>query len=286
MLKRYKLQRFLQDCTGILFRIYVNLMKGLSHFLSNEFFSKCFGRISDEVYLIAILIFGIVVRGRQYLTNRSFWLDEAFLANNFKSRDYLQLLEPLDYSQVAPIGFLWMEELMSNLFGLNEYALRFLPFLASIAAIYLLYDISRILLSKRWGLLIAFAFTLPYTTTYYASELKQYMTDLFIALLLFWIFYRFIFKKKKYLPTFILGVVGAICIWFSNITPIILLSLGLALWLPLLKKFGLRRLLINIASNILWLISFFFYYTLFIESNPHREGMIRYWRSSFLPHEF
>ena len=205
-------------------------MKRLGYYLSDEVISKFFAKISEEKYLIAVLIFGIVVRGRQYLTNRSFWLDEAFLANNFKSRDYLQLLEPLDYSQVAPIGFLWVEELMSNLLGLNEFALRLIPFIASIAAIYLLYDLSRILLSKVWGFLIAFAFTLPITITYFASELKQYMTDLTIALLLFWIFYAFIDKKKNYWSVFSLGVVGAFCIWLSNITPIILLSLGFALW--------------------------------------------------------
>uniref|UniRef100_UPI0040499F91 hypothetical protein n=1 Tax=Fulvivirga sp. TaxID=1931237 RepID=UPI0040499F91 len=261
-------------------------MKRLSYYLSDEVISKFFKKISEEKYLITVLIFGIVVRGRQYLTNRSFWLDEAFLANNFKSRDYLQLIEPLDYSQVAPIGFLWAEELMSNLLGLNEFALRLIPFIASIAAIYLLYDLSRILLSKVWGFLIAFAFTLPITITYFASELKQYMTDLFIALVLFWIFYGFIFKKSNYWSIVGIGVVGAICIWFSNITPIILLSLGFALWLPLLKKFDLKKFVAILASNVLWLVSFFSYYQWFIKDNPHREGMISYWSSSFLPHEF
>jgi hypothetical protein len=260
-------------------------MKQLTHYTSDEFLSKMFGKISHQKYLIAILIFGVVVRGRQYLTNRSFWLDEAFLANNFKTRGFLQLLEPLDNKQVAPIGFLWAEKLMANIFGLNEYALRLIPFLASIAAIYILYDLARVLISKRWGLIIAFAFTLPLTITYYASELKQYMTDLFIALLLFWTFYRFVFRKQNAWAVIALGVVGAVSIWFSNVTPIILLSLGFALWIPMLNQFDLRKFLMLISCNLLWLISFYIYYTNFIESNPHRAGMMRYWASSFMPHQ-
>lgn len=261
-------------------------MRKLTYYFSDEFIARIFGKLSDRTYLIAILLFGILVRGRQYLTNRSFWLDEAFLANNFKQRDFMQLLEPLDYSQVAPIGFLWVEKLMGNLFGVNEFSLRLVPFLASIAAIYLLYDLGRVLLSKKWGLLIAFAFTLPLTLTYFSSELKQYMTDLSIALLLFWYYYRFIFQNKQDTKAIItLGILGAICVWFSNITPILLLSIGLALWLPLLKAFNSKRLFSILTSNALWLVSFLPYYFNFIKNNPHREGMVNYWSSAFLPHQ-
>ncbi|WP_185153478.1 glycosyltransferase family 39 protein [Fulvivirga lutimaris] len=263
----------------------MNLLRRVSYYVSDGFLSEIFGKVSNQIYLIAILIFGLVIRGRQFLANRSFWLDEAFLANNLKTRGFQQLLEPLDYKQVAPIGFLWAEKLMANLFGMNEYALRLIPFLASIASIYLLYDLVRVLLTKRWGLVIAFAFILPLTLTYFSSELKQYMTDLFVALLLFWFFFRFVYRNQSFWPIIGLGLIGAISIWFSNITPIILLSLGFALWVPTLSKFNLRKVLVIVTSNLFWLISFYPYYMNFIKNNPHRDGMVRYWRNSFLPHQ-
>ncbi len=52
-----------------------------------------------------IIYFGILVRVVQYLSNRSLWNDEAALALNIVNRSYLELLQPLDYDQGAPIGF-------------------------------------------------------------------------------------------------------------------------------------------------------------------------------------
>src|SRR5271157_3865795 len=44
---------------------------------------------------------GIAVRLVRYFVNYPIWHDEAFLAVNFWDRDYLDLLRPLDYGQVA-----------------------------------------------------------------------------------------------------------------------------------------------------------------------------------------
>ena len=70
--------------------------------LSQRIISLC----SRQRLILAIICFGILVRLVQYLFNRSLWADEAVLALNIVNRSYLELLEPLDYEQGAPIGFL------------------------------------------------------------------------------------------------------------------------------------------------------------------------------------
>lgn len=79
-----------------------------------------------------IIGFGILVRLAQYLYNRSLWNDEAALALNIVNRSYFELLQPLNYDQGAPIGFLLVEKLAVQLFGDNEYALRLFPLLSAI----------------------------------------------------------------------------------------------------------------------------------------------------------
>jgi len=60
---------------------------------------------------------GIVLRLRLYHLNRSLWLDELFLVNNFTSRSYLELVGPLEYNQSAGLFFLWLTKSVNHLIG-------------------------------------------------------------------------------------------------------------------------------------------------------------------------
>jgi len=51
------------------------------------------------------------------LRSRSLWLDEAALGYSVVSRSYAQLLLPLEYNQVAPIGYLLFAKIGNSLFG-------------------------------------------------------------------------------------------------------------------------------------------------------------------------
>jgi hypothetical protein len=246
---------------------------------------KRLNSITDKQYLFGVLVLGLIIRGRQYLINRSLWLDEAFLAINIKERDFMQLLEPLDFSQVAPIGFLWIEKLMVNIFGLSELSLRFIPFAASILGIYIIYDLSRSFFSNRLALLIAFAYTVLPSMTYFSSEVKQYMTDVFSLLFLFWFYFKFVRGREYKSQLLLFGLIGAIFIWISNITIIILFSIGVAIAIDILKKFNCRSILYSLVGVILWLGSFYIYYVFFIDNHPHTVGMENHWAGSFMPHQ-
>ncbi len=80
---------------------------------------------------------GLLVRLVRYLVVYPIWHDEAFLAVNFLDRGYLDLLRPLDYSQVAPILFLWIELASVKLFVFSEWSLRLFPAVCGLASVML-----------------------------------------------------------------------------------------------------------------------------------------------------
>src|SRR5205823_13917721 len=129
-----------------------------------------------------VVALGIVLRLRQYLAHRSLWNDEAALAFNIVHRSFGGLLRPLDLQQGAPIGFLWVERAMVDVFGNNEYALRLFPLLAGIAAIVLFALVARRLLSGWVVPLATFLFAVLQPLVYYSTEVKQYGVDVAVGL--------------------------------------------------------------------------------------------------------
>ena len=59
----------------------------------------------DGIALAAILL-GTVLRLRHWMSGRSLWLDEAYLALALAERGWSTLHLPLGYDQMAPLGFL------------------------------------------------------------------------------------------------------------------------------------------------------------------------------------
>lgn len=149
-------------------------MHNLFKIIPTQFSKKNISRFFYSPKLpLLIICFGILVRLVQYLFNRSLWADEAVLALNIVNRSYLELLQPLDYDQGAPLGFLMVEKLAVQAFGDNEYALRLFPLLSSIISFFLFYELARRSI-QRLAIPIALALfaSLRYLV-YYASEVKQ-----------------------------------------------------------------------------------------------------------------
>lgn len=140
-----------------------------------------------EWFLWLLVVIGVVVRVRQYVGNRSLWLDEAFLSLNIIERSLHRLLDvPLDFDQAGPAGFLVVEKLATHLFGKGEYALRAFPFVCGILSVLLFALVARRLLQPL-GVLVAVAlFALAGPLVYFATEVKPYSGDVaaLLALLL------------------------------------------------------------------------------------------------------
>ena len=83
--------------------------------------------LTYERAVAAILVYGVAVRLVHYLAGRPLWRDEAALALNIVNRSFAGLIQPLDYNQAAPLGFLALEKATILVGGHSEYALRFWP---------------------------------------------------------------------------------------------------------------------------------------------------------------
>lgn len=124
----------------------------------------------------------------EYLHCKAIWLDEAYLSLSILRRGYGGLLDALEYGQGAPLAFLWAVRLAVDCFGAGEFALRLVPLAASLLSVPLVW-----LLLRRWyAPHEAFApfllFALAQPVVRYASEVKQYSTDLVVSLVLFLVF--------------------------------------------------------------------------------------------------
>ena len=202
-------------------------------------------RICKENLPWVIIGIGIILRLRQYFFDRSLWLDEALLARNILKQSFVGLLQPLQYGQNAPIGFLLLSKLATLVGGQSSMALRFFPLVFGIIALFLFYSVAKRFL-RTPGVLIALTFfTLSTPIIYYSTEFKQYMGDVFATLLLWYIFLVVRPKNKLWLI-----ITGAVVIWFSHASMFILAALGAAdtsLWLPVvpfwLMSFGINYVL-------------------------------------------
>lgn len=237
-------------------------------------------KLLNYLALFAIL-FGVIIRCFQYLSNRSLWGDEASLALNIVDRSYLELLQPLDYNQAAPPGFLWIEKLAVQLFGNNEYALRFFPLIAGIASLFALYE-----LAKRSVSLLALPIALILFATlkeplYYATEVKQYSSDVMIGLLLYLLLTPLqnqLLTKTKIL---LIGGLGVVAIWLSHPAIFILVALEATNFI-LTPASSRKTVLINrLSIYFIWVIGFAYLYFLTLANTAKNQNLQDAWKPEY-----
>ena len=136
--------------------------------------------------LIAFLFigYGIYLRIAQYAFNRSLWLDEAMLIYNVSGRDFIGLLQMLDYDQVAPFGFLWLTKVLVIFLGKSEFVLRLFPLIAGILSLLFYYYLARKYSSYQLIMVGVTMFALSYPLLRYSTEFKPYSSDVLFALIL------------------------------------------------------------------------------------------------------
>jgi len=239
---------------------------------------------ADLAAALFILI-GLALRLRQYLSGRSFWLDEAMLALNIVHRDFAGLFRPLDYDQGAPLGFLMLEKLTITLLRNGELTLRLPPFIAGCLALVFFYAFLRRFLSPA-GFLPALAFfAVSERLVYYTSELKQYIFDVFVLLGLLLVFLYALPKQEEesapgraWIP---LLLAGGLAVWFSHPSVFMLSGIGLTL---LWQNHRNRRKLIQVGLVILgWLVSFGGVFLASLGSLAGNNFLMDYWQDYFLP---
>ncbi len=224
-----------------------------------------------------IISFGILVRLVQYLFNRSLWNDEAALALNIVNRSYSQLLQPLDYDQAAPIGFLFTQKLAIQLFGNNEYALRLFPFLAAVISLFLFYQLAKRCLQPQAAIIALALFSTLHIWLQYATEVKQYSSDVAIAVLLCLLLMP-MHKNLSITAIITYSIVGAITIWFSHPAIFVLAGIGISCFLLSLGNKKLSVSLKLIGIYLTWGLSFASFYLLTLKDLANQEDLYNSWQ--------
>lgn len=233
--------------------------------------------------VIFILAVGIFLRIWQCAANRSLWLDEASLALNIIRRSFTALIHPLDYSQAAPLGFLFVQKAIILILGNSEYSLRLFPLMAGICSLLLMYRVATKYLQGS-AIYIALAlFSISAFLIYYSAENKQYSSDVMFTLIILLAAHPCLTNtagKREYV---ILAVLGTVAIWMSYPAVFVTAGIGIALAVQQFIKKDWRVLFWLGLTFLPWLANFAFIYYISLRFTAANSFLIRYWNSSFMP---
>jgi len=229
-----------------------------------------------------LLFVGGGLRLIEYLYNRSIWRDEAALALNIITKSYTELLQPLDYQQTAPLGFLLLEKVSVQFLGTSEYALRLFPFLASLFSLWLFYKVSQQFLATRVVPIAVALFTLSHPLIYYAAEVKQYSFDVTVALLIYLLVDWLGRENLKLKMIFVAGSAGVLLPWFSYIT---IFLLG-AVVLTYLLTYSTQQRAVLVRYGFMfaiWGAGFLLVYTFSLRQGLTNGYLREFWEEHFMP---
>ena len=237
----------------------------------------------DRIAAAMLILVGAVLRLRQYLTGRSLWADEAMLALNIVGRKFVGMFQPLDYDQGAPIGFLLVEKLFNILLGKHELALRLFPLLVGLGVLILFYLLLKRVTSGA-GLLVALAlFAFNPRLIYYSSEVKQYILDAAVTILLLWLAAPVFGPSPRKKDFAWLALAGCLSLWFSHPALFVLAGMGFALFVITLQRRDYSSLWLVLGTGILWLVTIAGLYFLILKDLSQNTYMKEYWLGAFLP---
>lgn len=234
---------------------------------------------------LALVCAGFILRLRQFLVNRSLWLDEAMLTNNILARDFGELFLQLDNNQGAPIGFLLLQKTITLTLGDSEYALRLFPFLAGCLSLTWMFLLARKVASPCAGSLALALFALSPALVSYSSEAKQYSSDVAIMLGLCLFYLKYEQADLKPINAVFLSLAGGLAVWLSHPALFVIGSLGLALFLPALRAKDKRRIVMLILVAAAWGLNLGVLYFVNLRQLSTHQFFLDFWVDGFLPHD-
>jgi|GEM_PF-1058848 len=238
-----------------------------------------------HLLLLTVPIISIFMVAHIFTLNRSLWLDEAFLAYSIANRSLRTLTSsPLDWMQSAPVFYLYIVKIITQIFGLSEATLRAFSFITFIGTLPLVYLVLRKVFktSVTYALVGVALLSTLHIYLRYAHELKPYMSDGFFVLLSIYAYYTF--SKSVTKISFIkLTALFSVLIWFSN--PVIFFIAGIYIYefISALRKKEYLHLKRVIISGAVALISFVLYYFYWLNPVIDHGGMQNFWSGHRFP---
>lgn len=230
----------------------------------------------------ATIVVGSAVRIEQFGWRRSLWLDEALVTANVVHRGFLGLLRPLSGQQGAPVGWLWVERAAVLALGNNEYALRLIPLLSGVAALVFVHAVARRLLGPWPAVVAVAALAASPAAVRYSVEVKQYSSDLAVALLLTLLALR-AGSSRAGGSLWAWGGVGAVAVWCSHPAVLVVAGTGAALAVGAVAAGDTDRLRLVGKAGVLWALSFAVDWWVALRPLGHNTYLHRYWAAGFAP---
>ncbi|MGZ0654665.1 hypothetical protein ACWPKS_03570 [Coraliomargarita sp. W4R72] len=206
------------------------------------------------------------------------------LALNVAAFSYIDLIfRPLEFNQVAPVGFLLLSKFCVQVGGLNELSLRLVPLLHGIGLVYLSYHFANRLFKKNWFTLLAVAmFALCPSLIYYSNEHKQYILDAFWGVFCVYIYYKYLADE---LGIRALIVTGLLSILFSHPVCFVLAAIGFVEFSRGIKCRELRLVYQSLVASSTWLCFFALVFWISIRNYQGNDYLTSFWSGAFPPRD-
>ncbi len=167
-----------------------------------------------RVATVIMIILGLLWRTVRYALAFPLWGDEAYIAVNFLTRDLAGLAQPLEFFQIAPPGFLWVEWLVVHGLGSSEWALRLVPYLAGVAGLLGFWRFCRDVSTRRTTLIATAILAASFYPVRHSNEVKPYAIDLLVSLALTslaWSVWRVVRSNRRWAALIAVATLGVWC---------------------------------------------------------------------------
>lgn len=226
---------------------------------------KLTGNVLYIITVVCIIAAVIFFRTQIWLYEPGLAGDEGSLVYNIQTRNFFRLFTALDLAQCCPPVFLVFGKIIYNIWGLNETALRFLPYISGVLSIILIpFLFNKLFKIKILSLIIIPILGYNNNLCYYSQEFKQYSSDFLLTVIYLYLFV--IFKDK--IPydsnlikfSIISGIILGLGGFFSLPCVFITAPMFLHLAVKLFKSKKLKELSFFILSYFTGLLMQFFTY--------------------------
>lgn len=235
------------------------------------------------IALISVLLIGILVRIRQYMFGISLWVDEAALALNIIDRSFFDLTRPLEYSQGAPTGFLWLTKLAIMAGNDSEFWLRLVPLLAGLSTLVLFPLVARHYLSRNATVLALLLLAMSERLINYSTEVKQYSLDVLMTVCGLALFLMLKNKPLNLGRAIAVFVVGSLMLWISHPAVFILGMVGSYALISAWRDGNRHQLILTLLIGLAWLASIIIQLSLTLGNLSQNEYLLSFWAGGFGP---
>lgn len=148
------------------------------------------------IIIILLIVFSAYLRFKK-LTYQSLWLDELYSINLTTRSSILKIINYCMARDVHPPFYYLSLKIWENIFGVNEYSVRFLSAVFGVLGVFSIYFLGKELFSKRVGLFSAAILSSNYFHLYYSQEVRMYSLLFLLSTLSFLFLIKLIKAPSK-----------------------------------------------------------------------------------------